>query len=74
MYIPIRNPQGGGQIFFFSGGKTLGSEGNVREIYAKPRIKIRPQNPTEFSSTKIVEWVGFLQITNCSRIIVVMQI
>jgi hypothetical protein len=33
MYIPINNPQGGGaDISSFSGGKSLGSEGNVREI------------------------------------------
>jgi hypothetical protein len=33
LYIPIRNPQGGGaDISSFSGEKSLGSEGNIREI------------------------------------------
>jgi hypothetical protein len=33
MYIPINNPQGGGvDISSFSGKKSLGSEGNFREI------------------------------------------
>ena len=44
MYIPINNPQGGGvDISSFTREKDLGSEGNFREIYGKPKIKIRPQ-------------------------------
>jgi len=33
MYIPINNQQGGGVVISsFSGEKSLGPEGNVREI------------------------------------------
>jgi hypothetical protein len=33
MYIPINNPRGGGaDISWFSGEKSLRSEGNFREI------------------------------------------
>jgi hypothetical protein len=33
MYIPINNPWGGGTDFsYFSGAKSLGSEGNFRDI------------------------------------------
>jgi hypothetical protein len=33
MYIPINNPQGGGaDVSSFSGEKSLGSEGDFREI------------------------------------------
>ena len=41
MYIPIRNPQGGGaDISSFAGEKSLGSEANFREIWTKSKIKI----------------------------------
>jgi hypothetical protein len=32
MYIPVRNPQGGGADFSSFSGKNLGSKGNFREI------------------------------------------